>query len=423
MGKVPSFVIAKLLRFLTRLRGGGSAFPGLVLMKFRPQVLRETLGSLRLGTVFVSGSNGKSTTTTMIAALLRAHGVAVFSNRAGGNLPQGLASAVVGDAGLGGRVSADIAVLEVDEAYAGMIADALAPDWVVLTNIQVDQLNRFGEPENVYRMLRDLAARATTGVLVNAGDPNLVALGAEIAARGSRVEFVDLSPDALASARHGVVAAPLHSEAPESLQGSAVAVLSTTSGARATVQVGGEDIALDLPAPGLHYAVDATLAVGCASLVGGRDLDPQTVARSMGQSVPVFGRGETISFKGADISLTMMKNLPSLQANLDAMTEAPELVWVAVDEGTPDPSWIYDVELGVVDHVDVLTGTKAWQWALFLEYRGIPCGRVIEDTSQALAAVRRLALEKGVAVTAIVNYEQMMLIRRLAGYKELEGVR
>ncbi|MDA3003272.1 MAG: Mur ligase family protein, partial [Actinomycetota bacterium] len=109
MGKVPSFVIAKLLRFLTRLRGGGSAFPGLVLMKFRPQVLRETLGSLRLGTVFVSGSNGKSTTTTMIAALLRAHGLAVFSNPAGGNLPQGLASAVVGDAGLGGRVSADIA--------------------------------------------------------------------------------------------------------------------------------------------------------------------------------------------------------------------------------------------------------------------------------------------------------------------------
>jgi hypothetical protein len=105
------------------------------------------------------------------------------------------------------------------------------------------------------------------------------------------------------------------------------------------------------------------------------------------------------------------------------MTDSPELVWVAVDEGTPDPSWIYDVELGVVDHVDVLTGTKAWQWALFLDYRGIPYGRVIEDTSEALLEVRRMAAEKDVAVTAIVNYEQMMLIRRLAGYKELEGGR
>ena len=423
MGKVPSFVIAKLLRFLTRLRGGGSAFPGLVLMKLRPQVLSETLGSLPLGTVFVSGSNGKSTTTTMIAALLRAHGTRVFSNPAGGNLPQGLASAVVGAASLGGRVSADIAVLEVDEAYAGMIADALAPNWVVLTNIQVDQLNRFGEPENVYRMLRDLAARATTGVLVNAGDPNLLALGAEIAALGSRVEYVDLSPEALASARHGVVAAPLHSEAPQRLPGAPAALLQTTSGARASIRVGSEDVALNLPAPGLHYAVDATLAVGCVALVLGQDLDSQAVADSMGRSVPVYGRGETISFKGADIALTMMKNLPSLQANLDAMTKSPELVWVAVDEGTPDPSWIYDVDLGVVDHVDVLTGTKAWQWAVFLEYRGIPYGRVIEDTSEALSAVRSMARERGVPVAAIVNYEQMMLIRRLAGYKELEGAR
>jgi UDP-N-acetylmuramyl tripeptide synthase len=392
-------------------------------MKLRPEVLVDTLGSLPGGTVFVSGSNGKSTTTTMIAALLRAHGTRVFSNPAGGNLPQGLASAVVGDAGLGGRVSADIAVLEVDEAYAGMIADALTPNWVVLTNIQVDQLNRFGEPENVYRMLRDLAARATTGVLVNAGDPNLVALGAEIAALGSRVEYVNLSPDALASARHGVVAAPLHSEAPGKLHGAPVALLQTTSGARASIRVGGEDVALDLPAPGLHYAVDATLAVGCVALVLGREVDSQAVADSMGRSVPVYGRGETISYKGADIALTMMKNLPSLQANLDAMSETPELVWVAVDEGTPDPSWIYDVDLGVVDHVDVLTGTKAWQWAVFLEYRGIPYDRVIEDTAEALSAVRSMARERGVPVSAIVNYEQMMLIRRLAGYTELEGAR
>ena len=111
-----------------------------------------------------------------------------------------------------------------------------------------------------------------------------------------------------------------------------------------------------------------------------------------------------------------------LQANLDAMVESPALVWVAVDEGTPDPSWLYDVDLGVIDHVDVLSGTKAWQWALFLEHRGIPYGDVIEDTASALEFVQGLARERELPVSAIVNYEQMMLIRRLAGYKELEGV-
>jgi len=423
VGKFPSFVIAKLLRFLTRLRGGGSAFPGLALLRMRPDVLSETLGALPRGTVFVSGSNGKSTTTTMMASLMRAHGVSVFTNPAGGNLPQGLASAVVGAASLTGRVSADIAVLEVDEAYAGMIADALAPDWVVLTNLQVDQLNRFGEPENVYRMLRDLAARARVGVIVNAADANLVALGAEVAAQGSRVEFIDLSSDALASAAHGVVAAPLFAEVPERLPGDSLVTLVSSEGQRATVGVGGSTLELELPAPGLHYAVDAALALGCVAVVLGKPVDLDAVRTAMSSGAPVYGRGEVITHKGAQIALTMMKNLPSLQVNIDAMSHSPELVWVAVDEGTPDPSWLYDVDLGPIDHVDVLTGTKAWQWAVFLEYRGIPYGQVIEDSAEALAAVGSMALERGVTVSAIVNYEQMMLIRRLAGYKELEGAR
>jgi UDP-N-acetylmuramyl tripeptide synthase len=359
----------------------------------------------------------------MVASLMRAHGLSVFTNPAGGNLPQGLASAVVGAASAGGRVAADIAVLEVDEAYAGMIADALTPDWVALTNLQVDQLNRFGEPENVYRMLRDLAARARVGVIVNAADANLVALGAEVAGRGSRVEFVDLSPAALASAAHGVVAAPLFDEGPEALPGASIVTLVSTKGQRATVRVGGSSLELDLPAPGLHYAVDATLALGCLAVVLDKPVDLDAVRAAMTSGAPVYGRGEVITHKGAQIALTMMKNLPSLQVNIDAMSDSPELVWVAVDEGTPDPSWLYDVDLGPINHVDVLTGTKAWQWAVFLEYRGIPYGQVIEDSAEALAAVRAMALERGVTVSAIVNYEQMMLIRRLAGYKELEGAR
>ena len=421
MGKFPSFVIAKLLRFLTRLRGGGSAFPGLALLRMRPHVLAETLGALTQGTIFVSGSNGKSTTTTMVASLLRAHGLTVFTNPAGGNLPQGLASAVVGAAGVTGRVCADIAVLEVDEAYAGIIADALTPDWVVLTNLQVDQLNRFGEPENVYRMLRDLAARARVGVLVNAGDPNLVALGAEVALRGVRVESIDLSSSALASAAHGVVAAPLFAGGTPTLPGAPVVTLLSTDNQQATLQLGGEDVEITLPAPGLHYAVDAALAVGCLATVLQVPVDVEALREAMNSGAPVYGRGEVITHKGAQIALTMMKNLPSLQVNLDAMTHPPDLVWVAVDEGTPDPSWLYDVDLGPIDHVDVLTGTKAWQWAIFLEYRGIPWGQVIEDSAEALSAVREMALERNVVVSAIVNYEQMMLIRRLAGYKELEG--
>lgn len=418
-----ALLISRIARVATRLRGGGSAFPGWILLKLVPDVLAKTLGSLPAGVIFVTGSNGKSTTTTMLSAVLAEHGLRVFSNPAGGNLPQGLASAVVAQCSLFGRVRSDVAVLEVDEAYGPQIAELLRPDWVVVTNLQVDQLNRFGEPENVYRMLRTLALRAKRAVLVNQADPNLLVLASEVRGAGIEAHSVDVSPVAIASQPHGLVAASLFFDGDAAPDPSPLAVLETTQGDSASVDVRGQVHTVRLPSPGLHYAVDAALALGAAALVIDGPLTVPATSRAFEHQAPVFGRGETISYRGRDIELTMMKNLPSLQVNLAALEGPLEVVWVAVDEGTPDPSWIFDVDLGPVDHVDVLSGTKAAQWALFLEYRGIPYGTIVEDTAEALATVVRLTHAGDQPVTAIVNYEQMMLIRRLAGYKELEGTR
>jgi len=421
MGLFPAILVAKVLRFLTRLRGGGSAYPGWVLLKMVPDVLSRTLGSLPAGVIFVTGSNGKSTTTTMVAGVLRAHGLKVFTNPAGGNLPQGLASAVVGQANLLGKVSADIAVLEVDEAYGPITAKLLGPDWVVMTNLQVDQLNRFGEPENVLDMMRTLASQATTGIVINQGDPNLEQLGAELAEGSHQVVSVAVSPKALEKQAHGLVSAQLFFDEVRTLGIEPMVTVLDFEASMATLSLPNELVSVELPAAGLHYAIDAAIAVGAAGAVLGDRLDGHSVVESFRDQAPVYGRGETIMFRGRELALTMMKNLPSLQVNLSAMTGPLERVWISVDEGTPDPSWIFDVDLGPIDHVDVISGTKAWQWVLLLEHRGIPYGSVIEDTQQALLEAIKLEHTTNQPVHAIVNYEQMMLIRRLAGYKELEG--
>ena len=415
-----AMIVAKLARFATRLRGGGSAFPGLVLMKLIPGVLQKTLGQLSRGVVFVTGSNGKSTTTTMVATLLRHHGLRVFSNPAGGNLPQGLASAVVASAGVSGLVKADIAVLEVDEAYGPHISELLTPDWVVVTNIQLDQLNRFGEPEHVFDLIHTLCSRATTGVVLNSGDANLVALGARLHKAGTRVESVAISDQAQSRQAHGLVAAPLVFAEDATLPHPPLASLRDSVGTVASVDVAGSAVDVMLPVSGLHYGVDAALAVGVGSVVLGDGLDLAKTKEAFTQGQPVYGRGEVISYRGRELAITMMKNLPSLQVNLAAMDSPAERVWVAVDEGTPDPSWIFDADLSALDHVDVVTGTKAWQWALLLEYRGIPYVEVIEDTQKALDYITSLSSD-GTPIRAILNYEQMMLVRRLAGYKDLEG--
>jgi hypothetical protein len=421
MGLFAAILIARILRVLTRLRGGGSAFPGLVLLRLVPNILGRTLGALSEGVIFVTGSNGKSTTTTMLVSVLRAHGLRVFTNPAGGNLPQGLASAIVPRANLKGRIDADIAVLEVDEAYGTRIASLLRPDWVLITNLQVDQLNRFGEPENVYRMMTELAGMAKQGVVVNEGDPNLVALGAGIAKRGTTVVSAGVSVEALESQAHGLVPAGLIFDDAAVLIAPPKALLKSLDTNSALIHLGAHELTIALPAAGLHYGVDAALAIAMASVVLGDSVDPGAVQGSFLDQPPVYGRGEIIRYRNRDIALTMMKNQPSLQVNLAAMTGPLERVWIAVDEGTPDPSWIFDVDLAPIDHVDILTGTKAWQWALLLEFRDIPYGAVIEDTQQALDAIVALSAETEQPVHAIINYEQMMLIRRLAGYKDLEG--
>lgn len=413
-------LVGRAVRVLARLRGGGSAIPGNIALRIAPRFLEHALGSLPLGVVFVTGSNGKSTTTHMLVAALRAHGMRVFTNPSGANLPQGIASALLASVPLDGRVRDDIAVLEVDEAYGVGLSRRLTPNDVLLLNLQIDQLNRFHEPDRVYGMLATMRDSATRRVIVNGADPNTAELG-RLARPDQEVVVVGVSAAALAASPRGVAAAPRATAAPgAALPPAAVEVLSV-DGARAELAVGGERASLALPARGLHYAVDAAAAVATARSLLGDRFDTTAATRAISELAPVYGRGEVIDARGQQVELVMMKNPPSLQLNLDALGRVPQRVMVAVDEGTPDPSWIYDTDLSTLDHVDVVTGTKAWQWATRLAYEGIPVGAVIEDFDDAVDAFLALPAPDDGPKVAVINYELMMALRLRMGYLDLEG--
>ncbi len=413
-------LVGRAVRVIARLRGGGSAIPGNIALRIAPRFLEHALGSLPLGVVFVTGSNGKSTTTHMLVAALRAHGMRVFTNPSGANLPQGIASALLATVPLDGRVRDDIAVLEVDEAYGVGLSRRLTPSDVLLLNLQIDQLNRFHEPDRVYGMLATMRDAATRRVIVNGADPNTAELG-----RGARpdqeVVVVGVSEAALAASPRGVAAAPRATAAPGAALPAAVVEVLSVDGARAELAVDGERASLALPARGLHYAVDAAAAIATARSLLGDRFDTATATGAISDLAPVYGRGEVIDARGQQVELVMMKNPPSLQLNLDALGRVPQRVMVAVDEGTPDPSWIYDTDLSTLDHVDVVTGTKAWQWATRLAYEGIPVGAVIEDFDEAVDAFLALPAPEDGPKVAVINYELMMALRLRMGYLDLEG--
>ena len=160
----------KSARVATRLRGGGSALPGLVVEKVDPKFLATALANLPKGVVVVTGTNGKTTTTKMLVALLRAHGLKVFTNPTGSNFTRGVISSVLGEVSLRGTIDADIAVLELDEAHALHFAKVVKPTHALLLNVARDQLDRFAEIDYTAKLLRQLAEQTTEGVVLNRDD-------------------------------------------------------------------------------------------------------------------------------------------------------------------------------------------------------------------------------------------------------------
>jgi UDP-N-acetylmuramyl tripeptide synthase len=414
-------VAGRFARRLLRLRGGGSAVPGRVALAIAPKFLERSVSRLPLGVVFVSGSNGKSTTTNMLTGILREHGLNVFTNPSGGNLPQGIASALLATVPLDGFVRGDVGVIEVDEAYGVDLATLLKPRGSLLLNVQIDQLNRFFEPTRVVGMLRSIGESSSEFVVVNADDDSLARVGAELAAEGRDVSTFAVAPDIIAASPNGLAnVKDFSGESPAGLPAPVVRV--SELGARtARLEAAGEDFEIALPARGLHYAVDAAGATALARRLLGDRFSPDAVARAMASLRTVYGRGETLRVGDEDIEIIMMKNPPSLQLNLDYLEEAPEQVFVAVDEGTPDPSWVYDIDLSKLEHIDMVSGSKAWQFATRFGYAGIPVGSVVPELRPALSAFLDLPRPSRGNKTMIVNYEQMMLIRKHLGFLDLEG--
>lgn len=416
----------KLARFATRLRGGGSAFPGYLTNRLAPSLLPTLADQFPYGVVFVLGSNGKTTTTHMVSEVLRAHGLKVFTNPTGANLPQGVTSALLADATLTGRIRADVAVLEVDEGYAADLADKLSPAVILSLNVQVDQLYRFYETERVADMMLDASTRAHSHVVVNRDDPYLSKI--DVDAMRAPVSFFGVAPEIVAASAHGLAnAADTRSGNAGIQERDAYSEVRAVNGRDVTVRIGETDAAVRLPARGLHYAADAAAALAVASRVLGDRFSADAAAQGFARMEPAYGRGEVIPLHrdpaGEQVEFVMFKNAPSLQMNLDALEGAPERALIAIDEGTPDVSWLYDVDFGALESVDVVTGEKAYQLALALEHAGVRIGTVEPDMEKAVGLMRELPRTAAGRQTWFVNYELMMIGRRILGHGDQEVAR
>ena len=148
-------------------RGAGTQVSGRVMLAIDPHVLTEVARGRHVA--IVSATNGKTTTTHLLAEALRACGTSIVTNHTGANMPAGVAAA------LGRDPEPDVAILEVDERWVPKVVDPLDAEVLILGNLTRDQLDRFGEVRSIaarWRLVCDTHPKIA--VVANASDPHVV---------------------------------------------------------------------------------------------------------------------------------------------------------------------------------------------------------------------------------------------------------
>ena len=408
----------KLARGASRLRGGGSALPGLVTERIDPEILAHTLADLPGGIIVVSGTNGKTTTTKMLVALLRAHGQRVFTNPTGSNFTRGVISAMLAEIPLRGRLDADWAVLELDEAHALHFARVVAPTHALLLNVARDQLDRFAEIDQTAQLLSRLAEQTTHTVVLNVDDSFISKIRTQVA-DGVSVRWFGVDPSsaellpALQEADVRVSDGAGAEALPDSADTSLLAVHDERS---FTITGSTADVGpLTLQQRGLAAMINATAATAMGRAVLGAQFDPQVAATSLSAVTPPFGRGEVIDVGGHPLELVLVKNPAGFTVALGTYGSEPVDTMIAINDNYADGrdvSWLYDVSFeSLREHGVALTsGVRAWDMALRLKHDDVPVEHVEPDLDLALE--RFLRQHRGRPVRIFCTYTAMMHLRR-----------
>jgi len=368
-------------------RGQGATLPGLLAERCAPGIAARRAARLDR-VVLVTGTNGKTTTTAMLAAALAVGGRRVASNAAGSNLYRGLATALLAAGG-----ATQDAVLEVDEAVLPTAARELRPCLVVLLNLTRDQLDRHHEVGGLARRWRQAVAALAPGatVVANGGEPPTAWVAqAAPSALLIRVEGGGLGRDHAGCPACGW----LLSQAPSGAYGcgrcgwapAPASIRVERDGHHASLDGLGGRWPVRLPVASDGSALDVAAAWAAATRLGA---DPAAALATIAGIGTVQGRYATCTWRGVRVRLLLAKNPAGWDETLGAADDRRRPAVVAVNAGIPDgrdTSWLWDVDMTRLRDRPLVTATgqRAEDVALRLEVAGVPC-RIVRPLAAAIA--------------------------------------
>ena len=441
--RIAAILAAKCLSVGCRAAGRqGVTMAGNIALKIDPDILKDLASQIKEKIFVVCGTNGKTTTNNLLCSAIESEGKKLVCNHTGSNMLAGVAAAFVLAAKWNGRLDADYACIEIDEASTVRVFPHFQPDYMVLTNLFRDQLDRYGEID----VTMDLLARAMKmapgmKIIVN-GDDSLSAylavesgneyvtygIGEKVFSGqdtheiregrfckrcGARLEY-DFYHYSQIGVYHcpscGFARPPIDFEASH---------INMEHGLEFEVE--GRRMSANYRG---FYNIYNILAAYSAARTAGLGLED--FGRVLSEFSPQFGRNETFSIRGSRVLLNLAKNPAGFNQNISAVMEdekEKDLIIVINDnaqDGT-DISWLWDVDFDrfADDRIRSITvsGIRCQDMRLRLKYVDISAD-LVEDVKTAIE--KKLADGCG-NLYILVNYTALYathnILHEMAGTK------
>lgn len=420
MRSLLAITVAKAILKVNRITGsGGSSLPGLVAKKFDPDILKKLVqNNFPKGIIVVTGTNGKTTTTSLIANILNQDGVSFVHNKTGSNMERGLISTMIESASMAGKFKAEVGLFEVDEAYMPKVCRAINPSWIVVTNLFRDQLDRYGELDKVARSFRDLFEDLPGAQLVlNADDPLVASLGYNLETDQKPIYFgVDdyVGPKLVNDHTADSIFNPFTQEKlyytqqyfghigkyrgksggftrPKPDYNANNVKQTGTTNIKFNINNSKDTVKLDLV--GLFNVYNALAAFSLVKSATGTPDD--IIYSALKQSSAAFGRSEEVDFDGRSLLLLLIKNPTGLNQIIQTYLSREKdrlLVFVINDNYADgrDVSWLWDAALEDLKSYKgkiIVGGTRANDMALRLKYAGLGDILVETDNNKLIEAI------------------------------------
>ena len=391
----------KILALVIKLFGGGAtAAPGLIALKIDPKVVKKLHKEIKLGSVIITGTNGKTTTARLTFDVLSTK-YQIIHNRQGSNLLRGIASTMITNSSLFGKLKFDLGLWEVDEATFPEAIKNVYPKTIVLLNLFRDQLDRYGEVDSTRTKWQKSLEKIPkdTALILNADDPGISIL--KKSHKGKAIFFgvsdnhIKLPNVArVADIKHCLICGAnlvfsaqlsahlgnyrcsnCHFRRPAPNISAVNLNFKPDFSTSIKLIANGQMSTVNYSLPGLYNVYNILAAAAAASAY---KIDLSTVKNKIGEFSAAFGRFQKTKIKNKKLITFLIKNPAGSNEVIRIISQQPKVNLLVIlndkiDDGR-DVSWIWDTNWEIFKDKtnSIFTGgTRSLDMALRLKYAGL----------------------------------------------------